>query len=110
MERQEIEKKLIEFGFAIDNSKKRMFESHPTNYYSFDADAYALANGGEHWEVMPISFYINDASSLFATQLKYVVIETDKYGITIRLYCDHYYIGCIVKSWDEIQSFEIEMS
>lgn len=55
-----------------------------------------------------VDVIINETEDLFCNCLNFLKIEVNDDGVCIRLFYDIFYVGCIVKSYDEIETFEID--
>ena len=91
MNRTEAETILKEFGFVGKtggNTKE-------------DEMVYTIPNERGYGSV------ILNGTDLFVNEWGYLRVEIDNYGITIRLYCDIHYIGCIVESWEDVEKLEL---
>lgn len=55
-----------------------------------------------------VDVIINETEDLFSNCLDYLKIEVNADTVCIRLYYDIFYVGCVVKSYDEIETFEID--
>lgn len=46
--------------------------------------------------------------SLYVSKANYVRFEVDDWGVCVRLYYEYYYIGCIVKCYNDLSEFSLE--
>ena len=94
MERQEIENKIKEFGFEGTQDYPFKYEEGAI-LYSFPIESSQSCD------------VIINGTDLYADKIHYLKFEVDNYGISIRLYCGNQYIGCIIESWENIDTFEL---
>jgi len=55
-----------------------------------------------------VDIIINETEDLYCNCMDYLRIEVNDQTVCIRLYHEYNYIGCIIKSYDEIETFEID--
>ena len=46
--------------------------------------------------------------SMDSVDVNYVRFEVDDWGVCVRLYYGYYYIGCIVKCYNDLSEFSLE--
>ena len=91
MKRAEVETIVKEFGFEGKDFNKME-----------NGILYSFPRSGGYGSII-----INGAD-LYINDWEYLKIEIDDYGITVRMYHDIHYIGCMVYSWDDVKSFVLQ--
>lgn len=94
MDRETIEQKITEFGFEGT-------EEYP---FKYDEDGMLYAFPIESDQSCDVTI---NGITLYVSEIRFVKFEVDKWGLSIRLYCDNLYIGSIVNNWEDISDFEI---
>ena len=94
MKRQEIEETIKKFGFEGT-------ENYPFRY---DEDGILYSFPKESDQSCDV---IINGVDLYANEIRFVKFELDNWGMSVRLYHDNQYIGAIVHSFDDIESFEL---
>ena len=54
----------------------------------------------------PLDVTIN-GTNLYVNDRNYVKFEVDDWGLVIRLYYEHHYIGAIVNNWEDVKDFKL---
>lgn len=102
MEKSEIEKQLKENGFEI--VKETIWNPISESY--IHCNIWKNARNEDDWEFCQVNFDIND-NSLYVNERRYAQIETNDNHLIVRMYCEGYYVGCIIENYDNITYFDI---
>ena len=96
MNRETVEKMIREFGSGSPEFKGRLFEArHKENCIIYQTEQ----KYGD-----PLNVIINGVS-LYADNRHYLKLEVDDWGLVVRLYYEHHYVGCVVENWEDLNSF-----
>ena len=98
MDRESVEKMISEYGSGSHEFKARRLElNHRENGVVYEPDT---------TDDSSIDVFIND-TDLYVDNRQNVKFEVDDWGLVVRLYYEHYYIGAVVKSWEDLKNFDI---
>lgn len=98
MDRESVEKMISEYGSGSPEFKARRLElNHRENGVVYEPDT---------TDDSSIDVFINDID-LYVDNRQNVKFEVDDWGLVVRLYYEHYYIGAVVKSWEDLKNFDI---